>query len=178
MATTALYRKSSFEVVKISLKGQEFSGADPTYWGVLTDPSLPDGSDVRPIVDDWLGPLRVLGYSKYAVVGTNTVRNATQEEIDTFEPAQLADEDLMDAEAAKQLFQTHPRFRKMMIAFSDIIKDEINILREWTRDLKTATDNATSLATFKSNVATLPDLSDRDLNQLKTAILNRISEDD
>lgn len=172
--TTALYRKSSNEVVKISLTDQQFSDINATYWGVLTDPTLPDGT----VTHDSLGALRVLGFAKIANVPGNIVRNATQLEIDTFALEQADDESLQDADAAISIFETHPRFRKVMIAYSDILKDEFNICRSWTRDLKAAVAASTSLANFQTRVAALPTLQDRTLSQLKTAIRNRISKDD
>jgi hypothetical protein len=174
MATNALYRKSSGEVIKISPKGQTWPDIDATFWGVLVDPSFPDGTEFR----HPSGLLRVLDYAKFADVGGNTVRNATQQEIDTFEAAQVDDENQQDAAGAGVLFETHPRFRKLMTAYSSILKDEFNLVRSWTRDFKAAVDAATSLADLKVSVAALPDLEDRTLAQLKTAIANRISKDD
>ena len=149
MSTTVLYRKNGGEVVKISTKGQLFEYRDQAYWGVLSDPSMPDGNECRP--PDF-GDLRVLGYAK--INDSGTVRNATQTEIDGFSMFEDEDENSQDADGAIHLFESHPRFRKMMIAFADIIKDEINILR---------------------NQHGLPN---RTLAQLKTAIGNRISKDD
>lgn len=155
MAITALYRISSKEVIKISIKGQLFSSSDPVYWGVLTDPSLPDGNIVRETLPDGtLGPLRQLGFAKIADVGGSEVRDAIQSEIDTFAGFQTTDENLQDRDEARDFTDVHPRFRKFIIAFADIIKDEINILRSQHG------------------------LSNRTLGQLKTALRNRISEDD
>lgn len=168
----ALYRINGGEVVKISATGQTWADRDTTYWGVLTDPPLPDGDQVRPIDGD----LRTLGYAKINDAGT--VRNATQPEIDTFAPAQTADENLQDAGGAEDLFLNHPRFRKLMTAYSDIVKDELNILRGWLIDFKAEVAASGNLGDFQSRVATLPDTADRTLAQLKTAIQNRISEDD
>lgn len=153
MPTTVLYRLSSNEVVKISQKGQSFSDRNVSYWGVLTDPPLPDGVEVRePLPDGTYGPLKQLGYAKINDAGT--VRNATQPEIDGFAAIETDDENQQDADRAIQLFQTHPQFRKLMIAFADIVKGEINTLRAQHS------------------------LGDRTLAQLKTAIINRISKDD
>ena len=146
--TTALYRKNGGEVIKISTKDQSFADANSTYWGVLADPALPDGTEIRD--PDEVG--RVLGYAKIAD-GT-TIRNAIQAELDNFPIAETNDENSQDADAAIDIFQTHPRFRKMMVAFADIIKNEINILRAEHG------------------------LPDRTLGQLKTAIINRVSKDD
>jgi hypothetical protein len=45
-------------------------------------------------------------------------------------------------------------------------------------DFKAAVDAAGNLANLKNNIAALPDLPERNLAQLKTAIQNRISKDD
>ncbi len=155
MATIVLYRISSAEVIKISTKGQLFSDRDTTYWGILTNPSFPDGLVLRENLGQGVqGPLRVLGFAKFANVGSNICRNATQLEINGFDAAQTADDNKIDAQGAIDFFETHPQFRKMMVAFADIIKDEFNILRA------------------------LHALPNRTLGQLKTAIRNRISEND
>lgn len=154
MATTALYSVSSNEVVKINPKGQLFSDRDTAFWGVLTDPALPDGNEVRDTSGFLMGPLRVLGLSKIAVPGTNTVRNATQAEIDGFEASQMDIDSQQEANRAKELLNSHPQFRRVLVAMADILKDEINILRAQHG------------------------LPARTLAQFKTAMLNRISKDD
>lgn len=169
---TALYRISSNEVVKISLSDQQFSDRDTNFWGVLSDPPFPDGTQTRPLEGD----LRVLGYSKINDAGT--VRNATQPEIDTFAAAQEDDENQQDATGAQALFLVHPRNRKQMTAFADIIKDEFNILRGWLVDFKVEVAAAANLGDLKTRIAALPDLPDRTLAQLKTAITARIDKDD
>lgn len=148
MATTVLYRINGGEVYKISTNGQTFADRNTAYWGMLTDPSLPDGTNVR----DETGALRVLGFAK--IWDGTDVRNATQAEIDGFVTSEADDDKLQDRDAARDLFQTHPRFRKLLIAFADIIRDEINILRSQHG------------------------LPDRTLTQLKNAINNRMSEND
>ena len=171
---TALYRISSGEVVKISLANQTWPQVDSTFWAVLTDPALPDGTQV---IDD-NGDLRVLGFAKFADVGGDTVRNATQPEIDTFAPAQTEDENQQDADGADSLFIDHPRWRQLYTAYSDIIKDEMNILRGWITQFKADVAAANNLADLKTSVAAQPDLPDRTLAQLKTAIRTRIDKDD
>ena len=59
-------------------------------------------------------------------------------------------------------------------ALADILKDEINILRDWTADFKAEVAAASNLADLKTRVAGLPTLNDRTLAQLKTALENKI----
>lgn len=119
MATTALYRISSKEVIKISLTGQAFADRNPTYWGVLTDPELPDGHQTREVIGGVLGPLRALGFAKIAIVGSNTARNATAEEIAGWAVAEDDDTKRQDADRAQQLLD-HPQFGKL---FAAILKE-------------------------------------------------------
>lgn len=169
----ALYRINGGEVVKIS-DTQTWPDRSLTYWGVLVGPTFPDGTEVRDTNED----LRVLGFAKFADVGGTSVRNAIQAEIDAFAPAQTEDEDQQDADGAEDLFLTHPRFRKLMTAYSDILKDELNLVRGWTLSFKAEVAAAGNLGDLQSRVAGLPDLPDRTLAQLKTAIQTRISKDD
>lgn len=60
-------------------------------------------------------------------------------------------------------------------AFVGVLVDELNILRQWTRDFKTEVAAATSLANLQARVATLATLNDRTLAQAKTAYQNKIS---
>lgn len=122
---TALYRISTGEVLKISFNGQTFSDRDQTYYGVLTDPSRPDGNDAT----DASGNFRVLNFAKFAVVATNTVRNATQGEIDAFSTGETTDQNAQDATQASSLLQTHPQLRKAFKAICQLVVDELNILR-------------------------------------------------
>lgn len=141
MATTALYRKTSNEVVKISLSGQTFSDRDTVYWGVLTDPTLTDGNQAV----DASGNLRVLGTAKFAVVGSNTIRNATAPEIAAFATGQTTDESAQDASEAVAFFQTHPRFRKAFKAVCQLVIDELNILRGKVIGVQTSVWDAASI---------------------------------
>lgn len=63
---------------------------------------------------------------------------------------------------------------KLLRALADIIRDEINILRQWDAAFKVEVAAASNLADLKTRVATLPATPDRTLAQLKTAIQNRI----
>lgn len=60
-------------------------------------------------------------------------------------------------------------------AVADVIKDEINILRQWEMSFKAAVAASGTLAALKTNVAALPNLPDRNLGQLRTAITDRIN---
>ena len=176
MPTTVLYRINGGEVIKISEQGQLFDERNITYWGVVTDPNFPDGADIWDENED-IPELRILGFAKI-FNGVDTVRNATQAEIDNFALAEDEDEKQQDADGAVEILEIHPRFRKLMIACASILVDEFNILRKWDRDFKNEVSQALNLSNFKTRVGSLPDLNDRSLSQLKTAIKNRISKDD
>ena len=171
-AATALYRISSKEVCLISTSNDSFTERLNPYFAVITDATYPDGTTCR----DTNHELRVLGTSK--IVDGTIVRNATQTEINTFAQFEADDFHVRDTEKALKYLRKDPRFRKIMTAFTDIIKDEFNIVRKWTRDYKAEVAAATSLSDLKSRVATMPTLNDRTLGQLKAAIENRISKDD
>lgn len=130
--TRTLYRKSSGEVLKIAVEKsngtvQEFPSPprNDTIFGVGIDALHPDGTKVR----DGQGPLRQLGFAQIYIPASNTTRLATQPEIDTWAAAEIDDDNQLDAEQASDLLNSHPRMRKLLTAFADIIKDEINILR-------------------------------------------------
>jgi len=152
MATTVLYRISSNEVIKISTRGQLFSDRDTTFWGVLTDPSLPDGNEVRDNSSSPPGPLRVLGFAKFAVVGTNTVRNATQTEIDGFAAPETDDDNQQDADRAADLGDTHPQFRRTFKAVLKGIVRENNIMAGRYNALRAEMLAATSLSDLQTRV--------------------------
>ncbi len=178
--TTALYRISSNEVLKVSPKDQQFDSRDTVVFGQLDDPTTPDGTDVREQIDPE-GPLRVLGFAKIAEPGGNNVRNATQPEIDGFATSEIDDDNQLDADQAVVLFEDHPQFRKKEKAFADIIKDELNILRardDKLRDEIIAATNFSALKTALAVILDYPDQNPRTLSQLNTAIKNRISKDD
>jgi len=118
MAITALYRINGGEVVKISPRGQSFVDRNTAMWGVLTDPTFPDGQVIRTtLLNGNLGPLKVLGLAKFADVGGNSVRLATQAEIDAFVVGDTEDEKTQDATQAEEMLITHPVFRKIFAAF-------------------------------------------------------------
>lgn len=59
-----------------------------------------------------------------------------------------------------------------------VLLDENNLMRSWISNFKTEVSRSTSLADFKTRVATLQDLQQRTLSQAKTAILNKINSSD
>ena len=59
-------------------------------------------------------------------------------------------------------------------AFADILKDEINDQRAWLTSFKAEVAASISLADFKIRVAALPNMPQRTLAQLRTAIQSRI----
>jgi len=120
---TVLYRKSSGEVLKISPHGQKFDEINGDLFGYLSDPDFPDGKYNREIKDEKLGPSRVKGFQKIAIPQENLVRNATQKEINSFDNYIREDEKVMDANAALNLFESHPRFRKVFKALSNALEE-------------------------------------------------------
>ena len=131
---TALYRDSSKEVLKISVKDQQFDDRDDDVFKLLVDPATPDGIQVREQTDD-LGPMRQLGFAKFADVAGNTVRNATQVEIDTFADFEKEDDNELDAQQANVLLKDHPQFRKMMTAITDVGLEDSNAVLMALQDL-------------------------------------------
>jgi len=169
-----IYRISSNEVDFIGTipTGSPGRPYDPNNFAELTDPPLTDGSTFK--------PKRVLGYAK--INDSGTIRNATQEEIDTFAAAEIDDNNQIEADTAKVYFQNNPQFRRIMTAHTDIlIEFEINKYRKWFRDFEEQMSLATSLANLQTRMAALcaaNPMPDRELSQMRTQIINRISKDD
>jgi len=150
VATTVKYRLSSGEVEKISSQGQTFSDRNTTYWGVLTDPSFPDGTDIRVIEPDNFGPLRVLGLAK--IWDGINVRNATQAEIDGFAAPQIDDDNQQDEDGAADLGDTHPRWRKVFKSLLKGIVRENNIMAGRYNVLRAEMLAATNLNDLQSRI--------------------------
>jgi len=117
-------------------------------FGEVINPTMPDGT----AVNSPSGDPDVLGYAK--IYGGGVVRNATQGEINTFSAARIDDRNIIQADEALKHLQNDPKLRRIMIAFAAILVNEINTLRQQHG------------------------LADRTLQQLKTAIENRIDKDD
>ena len=100
-----VYRISSGEVNFIGTIPAAAPGMpyDPDYFAELTDTPLTDGSTYKPI--------RVLGSAK--INDNGTIRNATQEEIDTFAAFQLDDNNLKEADKALAYLNDDPKFVRL-----------------------------------------------------------------
>lgn len=59
-------------------------------------------------------------------------------------------------------------------AFALVVLDEINLHATRITDILNAVDNASNLATLKSAVALIPDVPQRTIAQLKTALRNKL----
>ena len=171
-ATTVLYRLSSNEVEEITEIAP--ANVDTTYIGILTDPPLTDGTQ-------WLSPApdyqkRVLGYAK--INDNGTIRNATQNEIDTFAAAAVDDRNKREADRVIDYFQNDYIFRRAMIALIKGIIKEDNENRLWIRDFKDVVAASTSLANLQSRVAALDTPVDREFQDAKDYIISQVSKDD
>lgn len=59
-------------------------------------------------------------------------------------------------------------------AVAAVAADDINTIRQWLTDFKAQTALATSLANLQTRVAALPNMPQRTLPQIRTAIANKI----
>jgi hypothetical protein len=100
---------------------------------------------------------------------------AEKDAITDFEVSQSSTATRVNAKAMIDGFFGSELFHR---AFADIIKDEINILRQWLTDFKADVAASVSLADLKARVALLSDLPDRNLTQLKNQIKARIDSGD
>lgn len=131
MPTTVLYRTCSGEVLRISTTGHPFADVHPRFFGVLTNPHLPDGTTWR-LPGDSEQPVDTpyhLGITKIALPRANTVRNATQAEIDGFRTKVHDELDAVDKQHAQRLLMTHPQWSKVLGCVVEALMDEINTLR-------------------------------------------------
>lgn len=153
MAVTAIYRKSSGEVLSIDINGRPV-GANPAWFGVLTDPLTPDGIELQRIGPDGTpGPRRELGFSKIAEPGSNLVRNATQTEINTFAGFERQDSNQRDALRARYYLKEDPFFRRFIHAVFRSLLRISNVQATVYNDLRNEMLAATSLANLKQRIA-------------------------
>lgn len=132
----------------------------PDYEGrpdVVINPSIPVGVAIK--------------YLKHV---TGSIVEMTQEEKDAVDAAEVAAFLARLKSNAKSLYDGQQEQGQALRALVYVLIDEINILRQWTISFKSETALASSLADFKTRVATLPTLPDRTLAQAKTAIQTEI----
>lgn len=122
-----------------------------------------------PTEDWWINPELPNCEQKYWKNKNGNLAEMTQQEKDD-----------KDAEIAAQQAQVEANakdielvFDKTLKAFAFCVLDEINILRNWINDYKTAVANASSLANLKSSVASMDTLNERTVEQLKNAVVNK-----
>lgn len=129
MPRFAYYRVSSGEVLGIRhVDDPENPYADiatthPGAYGIITNPNLPDGILLRDQSSAIPGPIRQLGFAKHYDSGSNTIRNSTQPEIDTYGPAERAWRSEEARDRARDLLD-HPQWGKLFTAVVDVIRDE------------------------------------------------------
>lgn len=155
-----LYRKRSGQVLGASTDPSAYSAADPAYFGVATDPLAPDGTDLRP--------------PKVYEPLINTMRLATQAEIDGFALAEyqdrwLQERDLMLSEIAIEgdgntlhdigNLTQRAQWRYVIRALNQAI-NQLNTLRQWVTTLKAHANAGTNYGAFRTLVLSLPDLPD------------------
>lgn len=177
MATTVKYRLSSGEVIKVDLLGQTFDGRDVVYFGKLTDPPFPDGTDIRADTVDVIGPLRVLGLSK--IWDGTDVRNATQAEIDGFAAPQIDDDNKQDRDEAANLGDIHPLWRKLIKAIVKGVIRENNIMAGRYNALRAEMLAATNLNDLQNRIQNnTQDAPIRTNQQAFDAIRTDVNKDD
>jgi hypothetical protein len=109
MSIHYLYRINGGQVLGMSVNSYE----DSVYFANATDPLELDGRDLQPP----------------KIYDAGAVRIATAGEIATFTVAEAEDQNLMDREAAKGIFDSSVT-KKAFLAFLHILMDEINALRQ------------------------------------------------
>lgn len=169
-ATTAQYRISSGEVYGISTINQVYENGQ--FLASTNSATYPDGT----ICLDPNGDLKVFGYAK--IYDNGVIRNATQNEIDTFAAANIEDANIFNAEKALSHFESNIKFRMAIMAVIRGIVREDNENKQFDRDLLDVIATSTSLGDFQSRAAALDRPVDREVADAKTYILNQINKDD
>lgn len=75
---------------------------------------------------------------------------------------------------AKADYDDAGEYGRLLRAVALVARDEINVLRQWIMAFKAEVAAATSLANFQARIATLPNTPDRTVDQMRTAIRNRV----
>ena len=111
---------------------------------------------------------------KYLKVSGGDVVEMSQVEKDAVDAEIDSAYDLEVRTGAKALTDGFVDLPLLLRAVADIVKDEINLLRQRDRDRSTDIAASTTLANLKTAWAARASLTDRTLTQLKTAIKARI----
>lgn len=108
----------------------------------------------------------------------NAVELMTQGERDAVDAAALAAAIDAFRDAAAEAAEAQAELGLVIRALVIVTVEELNDIRLWLRDFKTATAGAATLAAFKTAVAALPNMPDRTAVQARTALLNHINAGD
>lgn len=160
MALFFIYRVNGGKVITASV--EDHSAGLPSQFAQIQDPSTPDGIN--------------LGVSK--IKDGSSIRNATAGEIANFATAEAADNATLKHEQDSALFDLNNLNGVALKALAQVVIDELNVVRQWTRDFKTEVAAASNLADLKTRVATLSTLADRTAAQARTAVKNAINSGD
>lgn len=168
---TALYRINGGEVIKISEIDRSWPDADANFYAVMVDPALPDGSLLREVLpispgSARYGPRRQLGFAKIAISATNTIRNATQEEIDFFDDAEGQDGQAEDAIQAREQVVKHPFIARVLMALIRRLVDNVNqqnakanaVITQWESFKDAMANENLTITQIRSGVASLPEI--------------------
>lgn len=137
------------------------SGSTDQYTGrsdVLINPSL---ANVQAVAQ------------KYWKHVSGALEEMTAGEKTAVDAAELAALVAFVRQGAKDIVQAISDIGFLQRIFADIVKDEINVLRQRDRDRSTDVAAASTLANLKTLWAARSTLNDRTLAQLKTEMINR-----
>jgi hypothetical protein len=186
----ALYRINGGETIKRSAINQPLGSADPAFFAILNDPLEPDGIHIREPFElqpgqPRYGPKRQLGWAKICIPATNTMRNATQAEIDFFDVAEGQDEQAMDAIQAREQAAKHPFIARVLLALLRRLVPTINqqnakmnlFLGQWA-SMKTIMASGATVAQMRSQIAALPAIQANLPDSLTVAQVAQLLRDD
>ena len=110
-----IYRINGGEVMSIASSAGSYLDVSDPFLSGIANPTLPDGPRLHP---------------PKIFIAPNTVRNATQQEIDGFIVAHGQDDNLRARVDAKDLLDQDLKFRKILKSLLSVVLDEVNILRQ------------------------------------------------
>lgn len=152
------YRKTGGQVESVSVNSFTIPVKAQDYFAQVENPTAPDGTSLVPA----------------KVYLSNTLRNATAEEIAAFPDHVAADDKTENIKQNKEFLDDGNHQRPALKAIATVTVDEINTLRAWITAFKVEVAAAASLADLKTRVASLSDLNARTAAQVKTAIKDRM----